>query len=213
MALEGVSVLTDAPFINTKGGKIMIELKLDAKTNEEKRIKQYLEENASETLADKINNGVRIIKNDKELINKKDLAGFMNYASSEARKLVNNNAKYACIEDTTVFGWAIHYFEEDSIEGKLYNPDGTENNQEVKSKQKETKPVIKENPQQNMFDLMLNIEEPKHNDNIKPVRINQNLIVDKETGIIEASKPLNKSYDEQITIMLCSLLGDNLEVK
>ena len=195
----------------------MIELKLEAKTNEEKRIKQYLKENSSETLADKINNGVRIIKNNKELINKKDLAGFMNYASSEARKLVNNKARFACVEDTTVFGWAIHYFEEDSIEGKLYNLDGTEFTTEVKSKPiekpKETKPVIKENPQQNMFDLMLNIEEPKRKENIESIVINQNLIVDKETGIIETSKPLNKSYDEQITIMLCSLLGDNLEVK
>jgi len=80
------------------------------------------------------NTETKLCKKCKELINKKDLAGFMNYASSEARKLVNNKARFACVEDTTVFGWAIHYFEEDSIEGKLYNLDGTEFTTEVKSK-------------------------------------------------------------------------------
>ena len=102
----------------------MIKLNLEAKTNEENRIKQYLQENVSNILADKINNGVQITKDNKQLINKKDLADFMNYACAEARKLAENGARFACIEDSTVFGWAIHYFEEDSIEGKLYNLDG-----------------------------------------------------------------------------------------
>lgn len=35
-----------------------MELNLQAKTKEQQRIKAYLEENASEILADKINNGV-----------------------------------------------------------------------------------------------------------------------------------------------------------
>ena len=38
----------------------MITLNLTAKGTEQELIKKYLEENASETLADKINNGVRI---------------------------------------------------------------------------------------------------------------------------------------------------------
>ena len=115
----------------------MIKLNLEAKNNEENRIKQYLQANVSNILADKINNGVQITKDNKQLINKKDLTGFMNFACAEARKLAENGARFACIEDSTVFGWAIHYFEEDSIEGKLYNLDGTENKPEIKSKQTE----------------------------------------------------------------------------
>ena len=104
----------------------MIELNLTTSNKEQELIKQYLQENASEILANKINNGVKIVKDNKTLINKKDLNGFMNYASSEARKLAEKGSNCACIEDRVVFGWAIHYFEEDSIEGTLYNEDGTE---------------------------------------------------------------------------------------
>lgn len=50
----------------------------------------------------------------------------MKYASSEARKLASKGANSACVEDKVVYGWAIHYFEEDSIEGTLFNADGTE---------------------------------------------------------------------------------------
>ena len=88
-------------------------------------IKKYLTENASDSLADKINNGVRIEKDGKTLISKKTLEGFMKYANEEARKLSAKGATSACIEDTVVCGWAIHYFEEDSIEGTLCNEDGT----------------------------------------------------------------------------------------
>ena len=35
-------------------------------------------------------------------------------------------ANSACIDDATVYGWAIHYFEEESIEGTLYTIDGAE---------------------------------------------------------------------------------------
>ena len=37
-----------------------MKLNLDAKTNEERKVKAYLEANASEILTEKINNGVRI---------------------------------------------------------------------------------------------------------------------------------------------------------
>lgn len=53
------------------------------------------------------------------LINKKTLDGFFRYATEEARKLVAQNARCACVLDRVVFGWAIHYFEEDEIEGTL----------------------------------------------------------------------------------------------
>ena len=104
----------------------MNTVNLTAKGAEQEIIKRYLEENASETLAEKISNGVRIEKDGKTLINRKTLDGFMNYANGEARKLASKGASCACIEDKVVFGWAIHYFEEDSIEGTLYNEDGSE---------------------------------------------------------------------------------------
>lgn len=40
----------------------MITLNLNAQGTEQELIKKHLEENASETLAEKINNGVRIVK-------------------------------------------------------------------------------------------------------------------------------------------------------
>ena len=54
----------------------MIKLNLEPSNEEETIIKQYLEEHVSEVLADKINNGVQIEKDNKQLINKKDLSGF-----------------------------------------------------------------------------------------------------------------------------------------
>lgn len=80
----------------------MINLNLNTTTKEQELIKQYLEENVSETLANRINNGVKIVKNNKTLINKKDLNGFMNYANQEARKLAEKGSNCACIEDTSI---------------------------------------------------------------------------------------------------------------
>ena len=104
----------------------MIELNLTTSCEEHEIIKTYLQENASKELADKINNGVRIEKDGKTLINKKTLDGFMNYAQDEARKIAEKGKNYKAVHHSIVFGWAIHYFEEDSIEGTLYNEDGTE---------------------------------------------------------------------------------------
>ena len=104
----------------------MRTLNLETQNSAQQRIKEYLEQNASEVLAEKINNGVWIEKDGKKFLNKKTLDGFMSYATEEARKVAEKGAMSACIEDSVVFGWAIHYFEEDSIEGTLYNEDGTE---------------------------------------------------------------------------------------
>lgn len=101
-------------------------LNLTATTTEEKVLKEYLEQNASEVLADKINNGVPVEKEGKKLVSRKTLAGFMKYATDEARKQADKGATSACLHSDIVFGWAIHYFEEDSILGTLYNEDGTE---------------------------------------------------------------------------------------
>ena len=103
-----------------------MQLNLIAERQEERLVKQYLEENASEVLAEKINNGVQIEKDGKQIINKKTLSGFMKYACNKAKKQAPKGAMSACIDHETVYGWAVHYFEEDSIEETLYNPDGTE---------------------------------------------------------------------------------------
>ena len=85
-----------------------------------------MEANASEILADKINNGVHIQKDGKTLLNKKTLDGFMKFACDEAKKQAEKGASCACIDDDVVYGWAVHYFEEDSVEGTLYGEDGAE---------------------------------------------------------------------------------------
>lgn len=104
-----------------------ISLNLVAKTRNEELVKRYLEENASEELARKINEGVQITVKDgdtaRTVINKKTLSGFWTYATSEAKKGVRGNC--AVVEDEIVYGWAVHYFEEASIHGDLYNLDGT----------------------------------------------------------------------------------------
>jgi hypothetical protein len=74
---------------------------LTAKTDNEKRILAYIEQNATDYLCTKINNG------------KKTLQGCWSYITAEAKKQAVNGC--ACIEDNTVYGWAMHYFEEDSI--------------------------------------------------------------------------------------------------
>ena len=134
----------------------MIKLNLETNCREQEIIKEYLEENASETLADKINDGVKILKDNKTLINKKTLDTFLQYACEEARKLAEKGAKGACIEDKTVFAWAIHYFEEDTIEGVLLNEDGSEYKKTPPTppKQIETPKPKKGNNQQSFFDML-----------------------------------------------------------
>ena len=136
-----------------------MKLNLDAKTNEERKVKAYLEANASEMLAEKINNGVCIQKDGKTLLNKKTLAGFMKFACDEAKKQAEKGAQSACIDDDVVYGWAVHYFEEDGIEGTLYNEDGTEYKKQpgVAAKAptvKYTPPKPQPKPQMSMFDLL-----------------------------------------------------------
>lgn len=134
-----------------------MRLNLETKSKEQELIKAYLEENASEILADKINNGTPFEKDGKTFINKKTLDGFMKYASSEARKLASKGANSACVEDKVVYVWAVHYFEEDSIEGTLFNADGTEYKPAPKSTPTKVKKVEPKKPEQlqpTLFDFM-----------------------------------------------------------
>ena len=141
-----------------------MKLNLEAKTKEQEIILDYLEKNVSDILAYKINNGVRVKKDGIELVNKKDLDGFFSYATEEAKKLASKGASYACVQDDVVFGWAIHYFEEDSIEGKLFNLDGTLYKKTVpKTTTKTVAQPVQKKPQSNqfsLFDSLLN-DEPK----------------------------------------------------
>lgn len=135
-----------------------MKLNLEAKTKEQQRIKAYLEENASDILAGKINNGVLIKKDGKILLNRKTMDGFMSFATEEARKQAEKGARYAMVEDAVVFGWTVHYFEEDSIEGTLYNEDGSEYKTQPKPATKaptvKAQPKPQPKPQMSMFDLM-----------------------------------------------------------
>ena len=137
-----------------------MKLNLQATTKEEQKVIAYLEANASEVLAEKINNGVRIQKDGKTLINRKTLAGFLKFACDEAKKQAEKGASSACIDDDTVYGWSVHYFEEDSIEGTLYNEDGTEYKApmpKVTAKAPAVKSVLPKpqpKPQMSMFDLL-----------------------------------------------------------
>lgn len=126
-------------------------LNLTAKGDNEKIILQYLENNVSEVLAEKINSGT------------KTLADCWKFITECARKQAKDGC--ACIRDDVVFGWAIHFFEEDSIKPeppkKEYinqkMPDGQVVRVEAKKKEK-PEPVEEkselEKAQITLFDLM-----------------------------------------------------------
>ena len=162
-----------------------MKLNLVTNSREQELVKAYLEENASETLAEKINNGTPFEKDEKTLINKKTLDGFMKYASDEARKLASKGANSACVEDKVVYGWAIHYFEEDSIEGTLFNADGTEYKPAPKPTPAQVRKVEAKKPEQRqatLFDFMeTEKSEPEVND---------------ENGDDEDEQPSQEEIDE-----------------
>ena len=161
----------------------MCNIKLETKNQQQEALKAYLEQNASETLADKINNGVKIVKDGLTLLNKKTLDGFMDYAHEEARKEAEKGARFAMVEDKVVFGWLIHYFEEDSIEGVLYNKDGTEYKPKPKKTENKQDKVVtpvstpkkvdtkKDNGVISMFDGMEDIFLPKEKETDNEVDI------------------------------------------
>ena len=162
-----------------------MRLNLETKSKEQELVKAYLEENASEILAEKINNGTPFEKDGKTFINKKTLDGFMKYASSEARKLASKGANSACVEDKVVYGWAVHYFEEESIEGTLYNEDGTEYKPAPKATPAQVRKVEAKKPEQRqatLFDFMeTEKSEPEVND---------------ENGDDEDEQPSQEEIDE-----------------
>lgn len=180
-----------------------MKLNLEAKNREQQRIKAYLEENASDILTEKINNGVRIEKDGKILLNRKTLDGFMSYANDEAKKLAEKGAKAACIDDDIVFGWAVHYFEEDSIEGTLFNEDGSE--YKIQPKQvtkaptaKPASPKPQPKPQMSMFDLMgENLENTSTPSEEKPEEDDDDMPSDEEIQEIMAEIAEEEKAEQQ----------------
>lgn len=81
----------------------MARLNLEAKNQPQELILQYLEQNASESLAERINQGNH------------SLQDCFDYIRNEARKQAVNGV--AAIEDRQVYGWAVHYFEENGNPG------------------------------------------------------------------------------------------------
>ena len=201
----------------------MIKLNLETNKKEYEIIKEYLENNVSEELANKINNGVKIVKDNKTLINKKTLNTFMQYANEEARKLAQQGANYACIEDKTVFGWAIHYFEEDEFEGKLYNEDGTEYKPEIKITTP-SKPITKvkqENKQPSLFDL-LNSPSTTETKVEKNNKIEEEIFEDDEPvedddwteeEFDEALKEVDKEIMKEQNYIIDKTTGEIIEIK
>ena len=81
----------------------MARLNLEAKNQPQALILAYLEQNASESLAERINQGNHTLQD------------CFDYIRNEARKQAVNNV--AAIEDRQVYGWAVHYFEENGNPG------------------------------------------------------------------------------------------------
>lgn len=101
---------------------------ITASSDYERAVLDYLEANASDELVKKINEGVKITVKDAEgehvVTNRKSMSGFFGFAAGEARKL-KQGGNCVAVKDEVVYGWATHYFEEDSIHGTLENEDGT----------------------------------------------------------------------------------------
>lgn len=181
-----------------------MKLNLEAKTKAQQLVREYLENNVSPSLAEKINGGAKVVKDGKTLINKKTLDGFMKYATEEARKLAEKGANSACVEGEVVFGWAIHYFEEDEIVGTLYLEDGTEYKKQSSvtakaSKVNNTPAKPAQKPQLSMFDMLTNGD----NSGISAIQsqdedIKEDLKVDRETGEIIRSPEEKNDTQEQI---------------
>lgn len=175
-------------------------LNLTANGTEQAVIKEYLEQNASELLTEKINNGIFVEQDGKKLLNRKTLDGFMKYAAEEARKQAEKGANCACVRDEVVFGWAVHYFEEEAIIGTLYNEDGSEykkpkpviNKTAPKATPIPVAPIKKEPTGQiSMFDLLEETEETIIETSDEPT----NLVVDTQTGeVIEQNNEAQNPY-------------------
>ncbi len=172
----------------------MRELNLTADGTAQERILAYLKDNVSDTLVEKINSGVSVEKDSKSLISKKTLDGFMKYASEEARKLTGKGANCACIDDDAVYGWAIHYFEEESIQGTLYNLDGTEYKPALKTPSVAVSKPKQPSGQTSLFDLIEKQLDNKDNDKENTEENETQVQVEIKPKNIQANTKVSKFY-------------------
>ena len=196
----------------------MSKIALEAKTTEHEILKAYLEENASDILIEKINNGVKIQKDGKTLINKKTFETFMDFAAEEALKLAKKGARYAAFEGSIIIGWLIHYFEEESIEGTLYNEDGSEYKKPVTVKKPAYKTEVKieaKPPEKKVGEVISMFEGLE---DIFPDTKNNNGSDDNNDDIIE-EKPKPTLYDTYMEVqgrypdhVIMKRMGDFYEV-
>ena len=176
----------------------MKELNLSANTPTEQKILDYLRQNTSETLIDKINNGTPFVKDGKSLVNKKTLSGFMKYAAEEARKTSEKGATCACIDDSVVYGWAIHYFEEDSIEGTLFNHDGTKYTPAAKKPVAVSATPKPKNHQPSLFDMLSKETEPSSDEPTEEdITEAQAALTEDDPTVEEISDRVNKAMSEK----------------
>ncbi len=197
----------------------MVELTLTATNSRQQTVLEHLIPMVSDTLAEKINNGVYIEKDGKRLLNKKDLTTFMEYATEQAKNTIaeqqRKGAQAVCVHGDDIMSWAIHYFEEDSIIGKLFNEDGTEYEPPKPIKKaKPTTPVVpytppapKPKPQMSIFDLMdeqakvedkpvTPVEEPDDEDEPTPEEIQEILaeVAEQEKPEPKKGSPMYQHY-------------------
>ena len=147
----------------------------------------------------------------------------MKYACGEARNLAAKDETAACVEDSVVYGWAIHYFEEDSIEGTLYTLDGSEYIPEKKSAHvsgqtaktnvaSATTPAVStpQNKQESLFDMLSSkqpVSESTPSDEPTPEELQEAL---EET----ANEPVQETVTEQPKPRnLSSVYAEYLKIK
>ncbi len=117
-----------------------------------KKVVEYLIEhlNKEPVFADKVN------------YEKKSVKEMMEYIYSEAVKLASRDNPGAFLDDSTVYGWAVHYFDEENLEFEKVKVrvDTSSNNAmpKVESKKEVSKPKVKQKKvdefNMNIFDFM-----------------------------------------------------------
>lgn len=119
-----------------------MELKLKATNSTEILILEYIKKNATEALAEKINAGDKTLK------------GCWNFIVGEAQRKAVGGC--ACVEDREVYGWAMHYFEEDSVKECKTAPKAAVSSPLPKKapKKKTVNPIQKSFEQPTLFDIM-----------------------------------------------------------
>ena len=120
-----------------------MKLNLQAENAYETAVLKYLEDNASDALAEKINNG------------NKTLAQCFAYIMGKAQKETMNNC--AIMEDKVMYGWAVHFVEEDKIEAEVkVKAKAIPEPKEIikKTEKKQAKTVEKNEEQLSLFALL-----------------------------------------------------------